>query len=230
MTARPSAKSASVPAAGEVLLNLQWFKSSSWLCEVTHCLYSICQELYSFVVAYGCGAPHHDARLCAKRLEVFADTFLIKTHVRILKGRSTDLSDYPPEKTALYQQAPLWCRTQASIHGPATAAVIDELLGVNATHRLRSCQGILRLAEKPVVCRLEAACHRALQVGDPSYRTIKDILVAGTETAREPALQPRSDPADRRGGLVMTRPHQLEQTLRTLKLSGMLDTLDISRA
>jgi hypothetical protein len=29
---------------------------------------------------------------------------------------------------------------------------------------------------------LEAACDRALTVGDPSYRTIKGILAAGTET------------------------------------------------
>jgi hypothetical protein len=36
----------------------------------------------------------------------------------------------------------------------------------------------------PQVCwyqRLNAACARALQVGDPSYRTIKGILAAGTE-------------------------------------------------
>jgi hypothetical protein len=29
--------------------------------------------------------------------------------------------------------------------------------------------------------RLEAACARAIGVGDPSYRTIKGILAAGTE-------------------------------------------------
>jgi len=30
---------------------------------------------------------------------------------------------------------------------------------------------------------LEAACARAIAVGDPSYRTIKGILAAGTEHA-----------------------------------------------
>ena len=29
--------------------------------------------------------------------------------------------------------------------------------------------------------RLEAACARALEAGDPSYRTVKGILAAGTE-------------------------------------------------
>jgi hypothetical protein len=30
--------------------------------------------------------------------------------------------------------------------------------------------------------RLEAACAKAIAVGDPSYRTVKGILVAGAET------------------------------------------------
>jgi hypothetical protein len=55
---------------------------------------------------------------------------------------------------------------------------------VNALHRLRSAQGIIGLAGRAGVgdTRLEAACDRALEVGDPSYRTVKGILAAGTET------------------------------------------------
>ena len=37
-----------------------------------------------------------------------------------------------------------------------------------------------------------AACRRALQVGDPTYRTIKGILVAGTEHDGQP--QPDAAP------------------------------------
>jgi hypothetical protein len=33
--------------------------------------------------------------------------------------------------------------------------------------------------------RLEAACAKATAVGDPSYRTLKSVLVAGTETDPE---------------------------------------------
>ena len=35
--------------------------------------------------------------------------------------------------------------------------------------------------------RLEAACATALAAGDPSYRTIKGILAAGTENGALPA-------------------------------------------
>ena len=39
-----------------------------------------------------------------------------------------------------------------------------------------------RLADKYGAGRLEAACGKAISVGDPSYRTVKGILAAGTET------------------------------------------------
>ena len=108
---------------------------------------------------------------------------------------------------------------------------------INALHRLRSAQGIIGLADRHDPARLNAACRMAIDVGDPTYRTVKGILAAGTEHHEPaapaattgpahlhgpaPALQPRQ-----REVASMTRRHQLETTLRTLKLSGMLDTLD----
>jgi hypothetical protein len=41
---------------------------------------------------------------------------------------------------------------------------------------------VLGLADKCTAARLDAACRRAIEVGDPTYRTIKGILAAGTET------------------------------------------------
>ena len=40
---------------------------------------------------------------------------------------------------------------------------------------------MLRLGQRHGDGRLEAACARALEAGDPSYRTVKGILAAGTE-------------------------------------------------
>ncbi|GAA4262765.1 hypothetical protein [Dactylosporangium darangshiense] len=48
-------------------------------------------------------------------------------------------------------------------------------------HRLRSAQAILALAGKYSDARLEAACRKASTAGDPSYRTIRNILAAGLE-------------------------------------------------
>ena len=65
--------------------------------------------------------------------------------------------------------------------------MIDELLADNALFRLRAAQGVLGLADKHDPARLEAACAKATAAGDPSYRTIKGILAAGTETDPRPA-------------------------------------------
>ncbi len=64
--------------------------------------------------------------------------------------------------------------------------MIAELLADNALFRLRAAQGVLGLADKHSAQRLEAACAKAIAVGDPSYRTIKGILVAGAETDPPP--------------------------------------------
>ncbi|BBX95501.1 hypothetical protein MLAC_07950 [Mycobacterium lacus] len=68
--------------------------------------------------------------------------------------------------------------------------MIAEFMRDNAIHHLRSAQGVLGLRDKHGCDRLEAACARAIAVGDPAYRTIKGILAAGTEhdaTTAEPA-------------------------------------------
>jgi hypothetical protein len=65
--------------------------------------------------------------------------------------------------------------------GPAVVEVVEILTGVNALYRLRQAQAILRLADTHDPARLDAACRRAIDVGDPSYKTVKGILAAGTE-------------------------------------------------
>ncbi len=126
-----------------------------------------------------------DARTAGAHVQILHQGKVVATHALLPSpGRATDFEHYPPEKIAFHMRTPTWCRQQATRVGPACTGVIDELMQVNAIHRLRSAQGILGLAGRPGVgdARLEAACDRALSVGDPSYRTIKGILAAGTET------------------------------------------------
>jgi Integrase core domain len=124
---------------------------------------------------------HVDVRATATMVQVFHNGELVKTHVRKDRGRATDVADYPPEKIAFHMRTPTWCRQQAEQTGPATATVVAELLDGQALHRLRSAQAILALAGKYSDARLEAACRKAAAAGDPSYRTIRNILAAGLE-------------------------------------------------
>ncbi len=123
-----------------------------------------------------------DARSTFTMVQIFTEGELIATHPAKTAGKQTDLSHYPPEKIAFAMRTPTWCRTQAEQTGPNTVAVIADLLAVNALFRLRAAQGVLRLGDRHGPARLEAACGKAITVGDPSYRTVKGILTAGTET------------------------------------------------
>jgi hypothetical protein len=124
-------------------------------------------------------------------VQLFAGGDLVKTHVRKAAGKQTDLADYPPEKIAFHMRTPAWCRKQAAEVGPACEALIGGLLEDNALYRLRAAQGVLHLADRHAPGRLEAACAAAIAAGDPSYRTVRGILAAGTETA--PVTAPAGD-------------------------------------
>lgn len=127
-----------------------------------------------------------DAREGERTVEFYLDGELVKTWARAERGRQTDWDDFPPEKVAFFMATPQWCLRQAAEVGEATKALVEELLSVNALYKLRQAQGVVRLGERHDAERLELACARAMAVGDPSYRTVKGILAAGTEREGEP--------------------------------------------
>lgn len=157
------------------------FELAEWSCPkvAPDCHAKVGGALYSLPWRYL--GRRVDARATATTVEFFVDGQLIKSHPRAARGRQTDWGDYPPEKVAHLMRTPAWCRARADEVGPACAGLVGELLAVNALYRLRSAQGVLGLAERHTPERLEAACRRALEVGDPSYRTVKGILAAGSE-------------------------------------------------
>ena len=134
-----------------------------------------------------------DARVTDMVVQVYARGELIKTWPRATRGRCTDPADYPPEKVAFFMRTPVWCRNQAEGLGEHVAELVGGLLADHTLHHLRAAQGILGLAERYGADRLDAACRRAVAVGDPSYRTVKGILAVGADQAPPPSA---ADPAD----------------------------------
>jgi transposase len=176
-----------------ITLPLRIFELTSWSIGVvgvdTHL--KVGKALYS--VPWRLIGQRLHARTAGDVVQIFADSAVVATHVRRPSGRSTDYSHYPPEKIAFAMKTPTWCRHTAELVGPACQAVIAEFMADNAIHHLRSAQGVLGLRDKHGCERLDAACARAIEVGDPSYRTIKGILIAGTEHAgQEPTASPAS--------------------------------------
>ena len=142
-----------------------------------------------------------DVRVTDAMVFIYADHELVKSHVRVRKGRrATDWQDYPSAKAAFFMRTPSWCRHRAEELGPAVAALVTGLLGEQALHRLRSAQGVIHLADTHGAARLELACALALEVGDPSYRTVRGILKAGREQLTpEPETQAPLAPAHLHG-------------------------------
>ena len=185
--AAPAAVFAAVEAAALTSLPAKPFVLATWSTPAVgpdiHA--KVGKSLYSIPWRYI--GQRVDARETATVVQFFHNGQLIATHGRKPKGKQTDYGHYPPEKIAFHMKTPTWCRNRATEIGPACAGVIDTLLEVSALFRLRSAQGILGLADKHGPARLEAACGKAISVGDPSYRTIKGILTAGAETDPPPA-------------------------------------------
>ena len=138
-------------------------------------------------------APYHligetlDVKSTWNMVEISFDERVIRTHLRQPKGGiSISEADYPPDKIAFYMRNPQFCLRKAGEIGTAAREAVDTLLRRKATHNLRQSQGIIGLAEKYGAGRVNAAARRALDFGDPSYRTIKTIIEKGVEDKTAP--------------------------------------------
>lgn len=137
-----------------------------------------------------------DAYLFERVVQLFEGTELVATHPRAQrKGEWHTVRDhYPPDKAAFLEKTPRYCKEQAARIGPATTQVVEQLLGDRPLDRLRSVQGILRLASTVGNTRLESACRRALNYGDIRYQRIKGILNAALDQAPLPEEAPQEKP------------------------------------
>jgi transposase len=123
-----------------------------------------------------------------KIVEIYHGTELVTTHPVGLKrgSRQTRIEHYPEGKRAYMENPPERCRERAERVGPSCFTVVDTLLSERVHDRLRSVQSLLRLGEEVGSERLEAACRRTLEYGDPSYRRVKAVLQAGLEEEQFP--------------------------------------------
>ncbi len=200
--ARPLAVFTAVEAPGLLPLPVKRFEVARWVSPkvAPDCHVAVEKVLYSVPWAH-IGA-RTDTKVTERVVAIHVGGVLVKTWPRVAKGRCTDPADYPPEKIAFFSRNPVWCRSKAAGLGPHVAELVEGLLAVQALHRLRSAQGIIGLAGKHGAERVDAACQLALAAGDPTYRTVRGILAAGTENTGR-----AGDPAGPGGASVATPAH-----------------------
>jgi transposase len=113
---------------------------------------------------------------------------LVATHERAAKPgtRQTHRDHYPAEKLPGWERTRQSCLAQAAELGPAVQQVVQQMLGDPVLDRMHQAGRLLRLAEKYGRQRLEAACQRALNYGDPAYKTVKGILSHNLDLENQP--------------------------------------------
>ena len=128
-----------------------------------------------------------DVRITDTTLEVFYNRNHIASHRRLYgrKGQYSTVTEHMPEDHQKYLE---WngdrFRKWAERIGINTSKVVNALLtsGKVEQQSYRSCMGLLKLADRYSVDRLESACHKALlYTATPSYKSIKNILAAGQD-------------------------------------------------
>jgi len=89
----------------------------------------------------------------------------------------------------------------ASTVGDSTRALVERMLKAQTFEETayRSCMGVMQFASKFSPEQLEAACRRALEIGSPTYTTVKNLLQS-PQPMKRPQPLPRHEnlrnPAD----------------------------------
>ena len=139
----------------------------------------------------------------ARQVRVYNDKYeLIATHERAAKPgeRHTHRDHLPPEKLPGLERNRPALLEQAAEVGPATLKLVETLLESTGLDQLHPMGRLLRLQEKHTPQRLEAACQRALDYDDLSYKTVKRILTKNLEA------QPQGIPVELPPARTFARP------------------------
>ena len=163
------------------------FELAQWKVATVQYNYHISVEKMQYSVPYEYIKQKVDVRLTRNMVEVFYNQNRIASHRRLYghPGQYSTVESHMPEDHQKYLQwdGERFIRWAESI-GPATAITVK---GILTSHKIqqqgyKSCMGLLKLADKYSVARLENACVRALQfTPQPSYKSIKNILVTGQD-------------------------------------------------
>lgn len=150
-------------------------------------------------------------RVTSTTIEIFYQNNRIASHRR-LYGRKGQYSTVTGHMPVSHQQYLEWngdrFRKWAKRIGTSTYQVVDGILNSKRVEQqsYRSCMGLLKLADKYSVDRLEAACGKALTfTATPSCKSIKNILDTGNDRTAPPDTRQASDKASTQNSHALTR-------------------------
>ena len=148
-----------------------------------------------------------DVRITKNTIEIFFQHRRIASHPR-LKGRVGQYSTTELHMPEDHQKYLTWNKDQflswAKTIGPNTLRVTEAILESFRVEQqgYRSCMGLLKLADKYSITRLENACQRILMFTTrPSLKNVKNILVTNQDNVvyEEPKEKPQNKHGFTRG-------------------------------
>lgn len=176
------------------------FELAQWKIATVQYNYHISVEKMQYSVPYEYIKQKVDVRLTKNMVEVFYNQNRIASHRRLSghPGQYSTVEAHMPEDHQKYLQwdGDRFIRWAEGV-GPATAIVVK---GILSSHKIqqqgyKSCMGLLKLADKHSVTRLENACVRALNfTPQPSYKSVKNILVTGQDKVELTPAEKKSLP------------------------------------
>ena len=166
------------------------YELAEWKQATVQFNYHISVEGMLYSVPYEYIKRKVDVRITDKTIEVFYNHNRIASHRRLYgrKGQYSTIVEHMPEDHQKYLE---WngdhFRKWAERIGSNTYQVVDAILTSKRVEQqtYKSCMGLLKLADKYSVERLEAACNKALSyTATPSYKSIKNILTTGQDKSQ----------------------------------------------
>ena len=163
------------------------FEMAEWRTATVQFNYHIAADKMNYSVPYEYIKRDVDVRVTKNVVEVFYEGNRIASHSR-LYGRTGQYKTLPEHMPANHQAYSKWNAERflswgRSI-GKKTEAVVSALLASRQIEQqsYKACMGLLKLADKYSVTRLEAACKRALSyTATPSLKSVQTILKSGSD-------------------------------------------------
>jgi len=135
------------------------YPGSAWICGGT-------QQVRIYNLDYKLEATHERARQAGERV--------------------TKLEHIPTEKLPGLTRSRKNVLEEAEKIGPLTTQIVQKLFEHPFLDRLHTAGLLVQLAKKYNPDRVEAACNKAIEYDDPSYKTVKGILKNGLEHQETP--------------------------------------------
>lgn len=179
------------------------YELATWKIATVQFNYHISIDNMHYSVPYEYIKHKVDVRITRGVIEVFYHNHRVCSHPRLYgrPGQYSTVEDHMPDNHKQFTQ---WNAERflawAQNVGPNTTAVISAILSFHKIEQqgYKACMGVLKLADRYSLIRLETACAKALgYTPNPSYKNISMILKSGQDKVnteqKEKTMQPAQD-------------------------------------